>query len=365
MQPRLLQWEPIIAIDDVVLVPRAGCEADAAMRVTGAARLATARIEVQVHGVNIDGGTIDCGAAGDVVRILPAPLDDILAAVRALAPVVEPARFVVCGEVAIAIASPTNVGRAAPPEAARSTIASPTNVGRAAPPEAARSEITGDVDVTPVADWVDYLASQGAEAAAVDALIEGHDEPRAEHVAEAEAAVRISPDAHRPRAHLGWLLMRLGRHADAVRELERAIAMPAPDHVQAYAWANLGYALDELGRFDEAIAWYERAVEARRVQAHRINLGMVYGHAGRHADAWEMLRPYHAGRRLFDLARAMAALGRLGDARALLRAALETEPSLLDPVPENQWPKPPDPSWAAARDDLVALVTAAESRDRG
>jgi nucleoside-diphosphate-sugar epimerase len=40
------------------------------------------------------------------------------------------------------IASPTNVGRAAPPEAARSTIASPTNVGRAAPPEAARSTIT-------------------------------------------------------------------------------------------------------------------------------------------------------------------------------------------------------------------------------
>jgi hypothetical protein len=45
------------------------------------------------------------------------------------------------------IASPTNVGRAAPPEAARSTIASPTNVGRAAPPEAARSTIASPTNV--------------------------------------------------------------------------------------------------------------------------------------------------------------------------------------------------------------------------
>jgi 23S rRNA (adenine2503-C2)-methyltransferase len=42
------------------------------------------------------------------------------------------------------IASPTNVGRAAPPEAVRSMIASPTNVGRAAPPEAVRSMISRD-----------------------------------------------------------------------------------------------------------------------------------------------------------------------------------------------------------------------------
>jgi predicted alpha/beta-hydrolase family hydrolase len=36
------------------------------------------------------------------------------------------------------IASPTKVGRAAPPEAVRRLIASPTKVGRAAPPEAVR-----------------------------------------------------------------------------------------------------------------------------------------------------------------------------------------------------------------------------------
>jgi asparagine synthetase B (glutamine-hydrolysing) len=41
----------------------------------------------------------------------------------------------------IAIASPANAGRAAAPEAVRSTIASPANAGRAAAPEAVRSTI--------------------------------------------------------------------------------------------------------------------------------------------------------------------------------------------------------------------------------
>jgi cystathionine gamma-synthase len=45
-----------------------------------------------------------------------------------------------------ALASPTDVGRAAPPEAVRSSIASPTDGGRAAPPEAVRSSIASPTD---------------------------------------------------------------------------------------------------------------------------------------------------------------------------------------------------------------------------
>jgi tetratricopeptide (TPR) repeat protein len=327
---RLVQWEPVQTSGEVLLFPRAGRQADLAARIGGVARLSPAQAQVYVGGVNIDGGTIDVGEDGQVVQLLPGTLEEISQAAHSLVGLVEPARFLVVQDAH------------------------------------AQAFFIGDtVVVEPVSDWATHLAERGAAQVAIEVLLEGHDKPRAEHLPDAEAAVRLSPDTHWPRAHLGWLLMRLGHFEKARVELERAIAAEAPDHAKAYAWANLGWSLSALGRHDEGIPYYKRAIEGRHIVAHRINLGVVCMRGGHFAQAWEALRPYNEGRTLFEAAQAMAELGRFGDARALLRAALETQPSLLDPVPENQWPKPPDVSWAAAKDDLVDLVDAAEKRDRG
>jgi tetratricopeptide (TPR) repeat protein len=296
------------------------------------ARLEPTRIDVYVTGTNIDGGTVDLGDGGCAVRIVAGTLDEVTAATRALAEAVEPACFMVRGEAS-----------------------------------AHAFTVDGAVRIDPVDDWAAYLARVDALDLVCEALLaetDGCDEPRPEHLPAVEAAVALRPDAYRPRAHLGWLLMRLDRPEDARRELVRALEAEAPDHAKAYAWANLGWALDQLGRPEEAIPWYTRAVETLHLNEHCVNLGMVCLHAGRYDEGWEALRPNVVGHRLRSAAEAMARMGRLGDARALLRAALETQPSLLDPPPSKHYPPPPDVSWAT-RADLAALVTAARERKRG
>jgi tetratricopeptide (TPR) repeat protein len=332
MLPRLIQWKPFLSLGEVLLLPREGSQAGVSALAGGAVTLVASRLHAYVQGVNIDGGDIDLGDGGEIARLSGGSIDELAAAATMLAPLVEPACFVVR-------------------EGARGHLV----------------VLDGSATVTEVADWTQPLREDGSLAEVCEAL-SPVGPPSLERLAQVEELAQLCPEAREVQATLGWLLMRLDRHAEALAPLERAIAMEAPDHVQAYAWANLAYSLDALGRSAEAVPWYERAVEARRVVAHKINLGMTCAHAGRFEQAWNELRPFNAGRRLFDAAEMLARSGRRGDVRALLRAALETDPKLLAPVPDNQWPKPPDLGWID-RADWRALVDAArahkEEKDDG
>ena len=70
-------------------------------------------------------------------------------------------------------------------------------------------------------------------------------------------ALALRPDAHKARAHLGQALVKAGRHAQAINELEQVSAVsPA----QAVAQRQLAVAHEQLGQKDAAVRHAEAAV---------------------------------------------------------------------------------------------------------
>jgi hypothetical protein len=84
-------------------------------------------------------------------------------------------------------------------------------------------------------------------------------------------------------------------------------------------------------------------------------LAVALARAGRFDEARRELH-YLGTRRYLDVARDLHRLGRDDDVRALVRVALMAEPDMLQPVPDNVWPKPPDLAWAydAGLGELIA-----------
>lgn len=78
-----------------------------------------------------------------------------------------------------------------------------------------------------------------------------------------QEAVAAEPDNAAYRDSLGWVLYRLGRYEEAVKELERAAAGEKPDGV---VLDHLGDALDKAGRREEAVAAWKRALEALQAE---------------------------------------------------------------------------------------------------
>ncbi len=72
-------------------------------------------------------------------------------------------------------------------------------------------------------------------------------------------AVAAEPENRAYRDSLGWVLFRLGRHADAVVELEKAIDPKQPDGT---VLEHLGDACDKLGQRDRAVSAWKRAKDA-------------------------------------------------------------------------------------------------------
>jgi tetratricopeptide (TPR) repeat protein len=103
-------------------------------------------------------------------------------------------------------------------------------------------------------------------------------------------ALERSPDRVEAHVRLGRVLGALGRHREAVDELQRALAGPASPLMRYYAALFLGGEQATLGRpdaarvsFDLASALYPRA------QSPRLGLSSLARTAGRQADAAEVL----------------------------------------------------------------------------
>lgn len=80
----------------------------------------------------------------------------------------------------------------------------------------------------------------------------------AEALPHLERAITVDPDELALHNLLGYCHYRLGRHSDAVECFRRAVEI---DPASALDWANLGSNLRDLGRVDEAIAAYRQALE--------------------------------------------------------------------------------------------------------
>lgn len=97
---------------------------------------------------------------------------------------------------------------------------------------------------------------------------------RAERMA--RRAVEAFPEEAAFRDTLGWALFRLGRHAEAKRELELAVGLGDPDPI---LWEHLAQTLTQLGETEAAEeAWRNAAAEHRKagneVESNRIEAAL-------------------------------------------------------------------------------------------
>jgi Flp pilus assembly protein TadD len=207
------------------------------------------------------------------------------------------------------------------------------------------------------------LAAIGAILAASGAMAFHRNRVWADNLALDQSMVRADPANAVAHMHLGISYGKLGRAADAERELRESIRLDAsnprawynlaalllerdripeaaaasreavqldPDF--AMARSSLGVILARLGRPDEAVRELEAAAKLAPGDAgvHN-NLGMMYGQLGRHAEA---LAEFETAVRLrsdlailhFNLGQAYTQLGNADEARRAFRRAAELDP---------------------------------------
>ena len=155
----------------------------------------------------------------------------------------------------------------------------------------------------------------------------------AEAVAEWGRALAIDGENTKARNNLGMALLNAGASGEAVAQFRKAVDLN-PAFLEAHN--NLGVALGQLGRFDEAIAHFKLVVEANpEVPQALANLGAALVAAGRAGEAIPYLeRLVQANPRSADvhetLGRALTAVRRWGEASAHFRQAVAMDPRRAD-----------------------------------
>jgi TolB-like protein len=118
-------------------------------------------------------------------------------------------------------------------------------------------------------------------------------------IAECEQALALDPNLADAHGMIGWGKVLLGRMAEAEGHINEALRL-SPRDIFAFRWlAFVGFAKLQLGADAEAVAWLRRSIEANR--------NFPFAH--------------------FDLAAALALLGRLDEARAAAQAGLGLNPT--------------------------------------
>jgi len=120
----------------------------------------------------------------------------------------------------------------------------------------------------------------------------------AEGIAECEQALALDRNLAEAHACIGWAKFLLGRGAETEAHIHEAVRL-SPRDIGAFRWMMfVGIAKSQLGADAEAVVWLRRSIDANR--------NMPYTH--------------------FNLAAALALLGRLDEARAAARAGLALDP---------------------------------------
>lgn len=164
--------------------------------------------------------------------------------------------------------------------------------------------------------WHDYacvLQDLGRHADALDAV---------------ERAIALEPDNPDVHNTRGWSLVTLGRFEEAVGAYRRTVNLH-PAHPQAVG--NLGATLGELRRWEEAVRWHSRAMELERGAVPAHNLGVALFELDRFEEAEKAFRealtlepgsPELQAR----LGLSIAGQDRVAEALDLLQAALVSHP---------------------------------------
>jgi tetratricopeptide (TPR) repeat protein len=137
-------------------------------------------------------------------------------------------------------------------------------------------------------------------------------------VDELKAALDLSPDSVRERLNYGLALLRAGKTAEGIAELEK---VQRQDPSLPHTWFNLGIAYKRAADYDRATAQFERLVALVPDEpVARYNLGVLYKLAGkadlalRHFEEAERLAPHFVGPH-FQLFNAYRFAGREADSK--------------------------------------------------
>ncbi len=204
---------------------------------------------------------------------------------------------------------------------------------------------------------------------------------QAQAVEELRQALALAPDSARERLNYGLALLKAGRTAEGVAELER---VQRQDPALPHTWFNLGIAAKRASDYDKAAAQFQHMVELVPDEpVSHYNLGVLYKLLGRQADslaqfeAAAKLAPQLAGPH-FQLFNAYKQLGRSADAARELAVFQEIKKRTAGAaVPEDlEWSfyselyDPPADKLAAGSNDGAAaapppLAFAAQELARG
>jgi tetratricopeptide (TPR) repeat protein len=190
---------------------------------------------------------------------------------------------------------------------------------------------------------------------------------QAQAVEELRLALALAPDSARERLNYGLALLKAGRTAEGVAELER---VQRQDPALPHTWFNLGIAAKRASDYDRAVAQFQRMVQlAPDEPVSHYNLGVLYKLLGRQADsvaqfeAAARLAPQLAGPH-FQLFNAYKVSGRGEDAARELAVFQEIKKRMAGAaVPEDlEWSfyselyDPPADKLAAGESDAAAAA---------
>jgi tetratricopeptide (TPR) repeat protein len=121
----------------------------------------------------------------------------------------------------------------------------------------------------------------------------------AEGIAECEHALELDRNLAGAHACIGFGKIHIGRAEESEAHIIEALRL-SPRDTRACTWMNLvGMAKNQVGSWEQAVAWCRRAIEVNR------NYSAVY----------------------FNLAAALAQLGRIDEARTAVKAGLALNPA--------------------------------------
>jgi tetratricopeptide (TPR) repeat protein len=198
--------------------------------------------------------------------------------------------------------------------------------------ESARADLRAGAFLLPGDSMAAFIAAEArltkalssapdhARAHMVLGLVNIHTKRAGEGIAECEHALALDRNLAHALAAIGFGKIYTGRPEETEAHVNEALRLNPRDTMLFIWMTNVGVAKLHLGGYEQAIAWFRRAIEANR------NYPEAY----------------------FNLAAALAQLGRLDEARSAVKAGLALNPTFSISRARAAWtPMSDDPTYLA------------------
>jgi tetratricopeptide (TPR) repeat protein len=152
----------------------------------------------------------------------------------------------------------------------------------------------------------------------------------AEAITEIQHAAQLDPLSSDVQSSYGRILYRARKYEEAIAPLKRALELD-PQLYSAYV--RLGDVYAVLGRYDEAKQMFEKAAQLRSEGPHTTRVARIYALSGRQHEAREILSQAKQG--AFETAGVYVALGDTDQAFKILEKAVEEHNGLLVYIKED------------------------------